>query len=223
VILKLAAITLARTVAFVEILDLDPHGRIFYPEFFAGLIKQYNFQKFPQKYEEFDIQKGIEFAAGNWKKGTIDRLFIYSGAIAVDTRSSTDDAEQFLDESLTWASETLGLHYRDGMIKRKGYVSQLTFYSETAPLRAISNSVSKLADRVSDAINNITGEKISYELSNLWIHSDQTTRKLSPAPFTIQRRLDIPFTENKYFSEAPLPTDVHLKMLEDFEADLLRT
>jgi hypothetical protein len=39
------------------------------------------------------------------------------------------------------------------------------------------------------------------------------------AAFTIQRRGQTPFEENKYFSEAPLPTDIHINLLEQFEAD----
>jgi hypothetical protein len=44
-------------------------------------------------------------------------------------------------------------------------------------------------------------------------------RKYGIASFSITRRAEARFSENKYFSEAPLPTDLHLKLLEQFEAE----
>ena len=49
---------------------------------------------------------------------------------------------------------------------------------------------------------------------------DPLTVKAGPSPFTIERRADTLFSESKYFSSAPLPTDEHISMLEAFEADV---
>jgi hypothetical protein len=38
------------------------------------------------------------------------------------------------------------------------------------------------------------------------------------APFVITHRAESRYSENKYFSEAPLPTDMHIEFLEEFEA-----
>ena len=53
------------------------------------------------------------------------------------------------------------------------------------------------------------------------IGHDPLIIKWGRSPFSIQRRLDVPFSENKYFSEAPLPTDVHIELLRNFEADVM--
>jgi len=53
-------------------------------------------------------------------------------------------------------------------------------------------------------------------------HPYSTIRKEPIAGFTIQRRVDTPFGENKYFSEAPLPTEIHLDLLQQFESDAER-
>ena len=59
-----------------------------------------------------------------------------------------------------------------------------------------------------------------YDLAVLSIDYDQLTRKHPLGRFSIQRRDNTPFSENKYFSDAPLPTDVHIQLLEQFEKDL---
>ena len=218
--MELATVALARFIGFFEIADLDPRGRLHYPDLFAGLVQRFGFQKFPQKYEEFYPQKGIELAAGKWESGSIDKVVIYSGGIVVDTRSSTDDSEKVLDECLMWTRTEFGLQYHQEMIKRKGYVSQLTFYSDAPIFSALSSPLSRLAQNVTRSLEKSLGEKINYEPSSFAIHLDQTTRQLSPAAFTLQRRAGIPFTDNKYFSEAPLPTGIHKELLKAFEADL---
>jgi hypothetical protein len=219
--MQLLAIALARIVAFVELIELDPRGHLHAPDFFAGVARQFSFQKFPQKYEEYDTQKGIELAHGKWDKTTIDKLMIFGGGLSLDTRSSTDESEKLLHEFLRWAASSYGLQYRPEIIKRRGYVSQLVFKTDGPMLTLLGEPVAKLSNRVTASLEDAIGEKIHYEPTGLWIGFDQLTRKMAPAAFTVQRRTDGPFNENKYFSEAPLPTEVHLKLLQEFETDLL--
>lgn len=214
------SIILARVIVFVEMIDLDPRGKLHYPDFVGALVERYNFKKSPQKPEEIDLQKGpIVLADGKWENGSISKIEIYGGGFAVDTRSSTEDSEKLLDECLNWASEKFGIQYYRNMLKRKGFVSQLIFHSDAPIFSSLSSSLSKLGENVTQAIEKSYGEKIDYQPSSFSIHFDQTTRQLSPAPFTLMRRLGIPFSENKYFSEAPLPTNIHEELLHAFEAD----
>jgi hypothetical protein len=219
--MELVSIQLARFLAFFETGDLDPRGKLHYPELFAALVQKYQFQKFPQKYEEFDLQKGIVLWDGKWEKGHIFKIEIHPGGIVVDTRSSTQDSEELFDQCLTWAASRFGLRYQKEIVKRRGYVSQVVFKSDAPILSAISEPLAKLANSITHAVEALSGEKISFEPTGVWIHTDTTIKRLYPSLFSIQRRAETPFSENKYFSDAPLPTDTHLQMLKMFETDVL--
>src|SRR6266849_6431255 len=116
--MQLAAVLLAMVLGLVETYDLNPRGVTFGPDLMAGIVQRFKFQKFPQKLDEMDEQKGIEFLEGTWNGINVMRLTIYSGAINIDTRSSTDDSKRIIHEALAWASEKFKLHYRPDMIKR---------------------------------------------------------------------------------------------------------
>ncbi len=105
------------------------------------------------------------------------------------------------------------------MLKRWQFWSQVTFYSK-APLSGAHSAFQQLADGVTKSVVETSGENVRYEFSSFNINHDLLERKHPLGVFTIQRRDNTPFSENKYFSDAPLPTDVHLKLLEQFEADL---
>jgi len=63
--MELASIILARAMAWVEPTDLNPRGAVFYPDLTKALVARYNFQKFPQKLEDFDESKGVAFGLGD--------------------------------------------------------------------------------------------------------------------------------------------------------------
>ena len=149
----------------------------------------------------------------------IDRLIIYTYGIVVDIRSSTQESQRLLEEAFEWGSKELGLVYKPTMIKRWQYASQVIFRSDFH-LTEISPAVQTSAQKLAERISAITGEKLSYELTVLAIDYDQVARKHPLGRFSIQRRDNTPFSENKYFSEAPLQTDDHIALLEQFEADL---
>ena len=219
--MELSAILLARYIGFVETLDLDARGKVFFPELLEAIVTRFNFQKFPKEFDEIDPDKGVEFLGGKWGGTTVEKLTIYRDGILVDTRASTDDSERVLEETLLWATSELGIVYRPGMIKRKAYVSELTFYSDVPLLAGLNPALTKLSHNVKKSLSDLFGESVKYEPFNVSLNSEQVAILRAIPAFTIARRLETPFSENKYFSGAPLPTDRHLALLEQFESEML--
>jgi hypothetical protein len=105
------------------------------------------------------------------------------------------------------------------MIKHKQYVSDLTFYSNIK-LLAAHKGLLNLQKGISEAATKTFKQPLAYDITRLDFDFDKIQKPLITAPFSIQRRGGVPFSDNKYFSEAALPTDVHIRLLEQFEADL---
>ena len=219
--MQLSAIILARVIGYIEPIDLNPRGTIFYPEFTKEFVERYGFQKYPQTLEEFDEAKGVEFHQGKSGNKIIQKFVIWNTILVVETRSRTDDSRQVLDEMLGWAAGRFGLKFKPGMIKRFGYVSDLTFYSDV-PLFESNPPLMQLALNTSEAVSEIWQEPVWYEPLGIGVGHDPMARKYGIASFTIQHRAEHKFPENKYFSEAPLPTDKHIALLEEFEAGMKR-
>jgi hypothetical protein len=217
--MQLTAVLLARAVAWVESLELNPRGKAYYPAITEALVRRYGFAKFPQKPEDYDENRGVTFVYGRDGDAVIEQVQIYTHGIVLETRSSTDESKHLLERSLEWASKELGLVYSPQMVTRWQYYSQLTFTSHMN-LTGSHPALSNLASNITQSLKNILGEDLKYEATNIVFNFDLMTRKNPLGAFTIQRRENTPFAENKYFSDAPLPTDVHIKLLEQFERDL---
>ncbi len=220
--MKLSAIILARAIGYIETFDLSPRGRVFLPEIVPEIVKEFTFQKFPKDTDDLDESKCIEFLEGKFGDIVIQKFVIWNTLLIVETRSNTEDSKRILQEMLAWGADKFGLNYDPGMLKQFAYVSDLTFYSDI-PLLSVSPALTNLAAKTSNAISEIWRESIQYEPINFVVGHDPMARKYTIAPFSITRRAEARFSENKYFSEAPLPTDVHLKFLEEFEKDVAST
>lgn len=215
--MELAAIQLAKAMAFVEPRDLNPTETVPPSTIVQALVARYKFQKFPQKLEEFEESKGVVFAGGQLGNSAIDTLTIFTYGIVVDTRSSTTESRRLLEDALEWARKDLGLVYKPSMIKRWLYASQLTFFSKV-PLLGINPALRHLAETLEKSAAKHVERELKYDLTALVLDFDQIDRKHPLGRFSIQRRENTPFSDNKYFSDAPLETDVHIKLLEEFEA-----
>lgn len=200
--------------------DLSPRGRVYFPDLARDLTARYGFQKYPQTLEEFNLTKGVEFLQGKSGEKIIHKLAIWDRSIIVETRIDTDESMSLLNELLEWASLKYDIAYKPGFIERFAYISDVMFYSD-APILGATDAIRNLMKGTSDAIAEIWGEPIPYVPINFRIGHDPLTRKFGIAPFMIERRADAPFAENKYYSESPLPTSVHWKLLEKFEQDIL--
>lgn len=211
---------LARVVAFIEVQELNPKGKAYYPDIVAAFVERFNFQVYPTKPEDFDEAKGVRFAEGKFADGTVDQLQIYTHGLILDTRLSTDVSEKLLYDTLVWARSELGLHFDERLIKRKGYGSQLTFESEMR-MSKLNPVVGNIAETISSKLSTMMGQAVTYEPTALLFNLDQSMTKLMPGAFSIERRAEIPFSDKKYFSNAPLGTQDHIELLKAFETHLL--
>jgi hypothetical protein len=217
--MRQASILLAQALVWIEPTDLNPGGVPFYPDMVKALASRFNFVKVPEKLEEFDPVKGIIFAGGRFDGTVIDQLGFYTYGIALNTRISTDRSKQLLKGILEWGVKEFGLIFKPEMAKRWQYSSHVTFYSDVLPLH-FPKPLLELSGKVTAAVRELLNENLTYEPTLISIDYDQLTRKHPVGPFTIQRRENTPFSEDKYWSSAPLPTDVHIKLLEEFEKSL---
>jgi hypothetical protein len=221
--MELAAVLQARTLALMEVAELDRRGRLFMPDLINEIAQRYKFQKAPKTAEEMNEKKGVELNIGRHGDIVIDAFKIFDTMLVAETHSSTADSRRVIEDMLAYGKEKLGLTYEPTMIARWAYVSDLTFRSDL-PILATNDPFSTLAHRVSEEVSTVWNEPITYEPTIITAGHDPTTRKNLIAPFTIQRRAnDLPFSQNKYFSEAPLPTQVHWRLLEEFEQDVLKS
>ena len=137
----------------------------------------------------------------------------------VESRISTDISKAVMEEILVWGARELGLNYTPNSIKRFAYGSGVTFFSDT-PLLNLHPAVTNLAARSSEELSKIWQQPVKFEPLIVRVGHDPTERKYAIASFRIEHRMEARFSENKYYSEAPLPTNLHWKMLEEFEMDV---
>lgn len=216
--MKLSAILTARVLAFFDINDLNPNGRLFFPDLVPLIVERFRFSTFPQKHEDFNEAKGIVFADGYISGNAINRLTVWADGIGIDVRSSTDEGKAIVQETLQWLSESVGLNYGADTIRRWGYVSELTFHSDIDML-SLNPALDRLCEKIGTYIEGPKDKKYIFRPINVEMTFDRYMHPWTQATFAIQRRGGAPFEENKYFSQAPLETSVHLELLKSLEDD----
>jgi len=150
----------------------------------------------------------------------IDSVQIYPTAVLAGTtgpHTSTDDADEFLNQLISWASKTFGIQYLK--IAEPAYSSQL----EVKLARSLNDyfpSMKTVCEMASRMLPDIFSSKPPYEVAGITLSFDRLKYTPTPANVRIERRDSAPYSENLYFSEAPLTTKNHLVLLTALEETL---
>jgi hypothetical protein len=212
--MKLLSVTLARSLWIGRTEHFNPRGIYLYPIITPLLVESYKFVRVPSAQDALDDSKGIVFGNGAF----INRdgvslaitLTIFPDALVADTRSSTKDSDDFLQEILTRFSEELKLPHYSEIIKRRAYVSGLHVKTDSS-LQSLNPALIEIAKYLTE--NN---ESVHFELGGIHFWPDQSSI-IKPGNFIIERILNVPFSENSYYSAAPLQTDKHIELLDKLE------
>lgn len=219
--MKLLSVMVARAVWLFDILDLNPKGKSIFPDLFDWLKDNYQFQKFPKSISDVDQRGGWVFSEGNFQiqeEIFIDvELSIYNDGLVANTRSSTKDAEAFLQNVLESACKEFSLIFDQSMIRRKLYLSEMNVKLDGS-LSRINPALEELAAKISSAVGLKDG--VGFQFGGLSFLVDALLLPLLQqylAPFALERKVGAPFSENRFYSKAPLPTEKHLELLSDLE------
>ncbi len=220
--MKLLQVEKARSVWLFPIAELNPAGSDISSELGEWFKKRYHFSKFPSSFLETEESKkdGYVFGHGRfrYKDGTIAvALTAHSDGLIGDTVASTDATDAFLQDALEGARAELSLAYEPSMVWQKAYVSQLIVKCET-DLKGFGPKLSKFEQCVNAAVgrNEFPSRRDTYRFDGMIFRADWTSAKKMPW-FTFESRMNIPFSENRYYSQAPLSTSEHLALLDKLE------
>jgi hypothetical protein len=206
----------ARTLWFVDLHELNPRGRSLYPEVIAALESKYEFQRVPKSASDLTKEGGLELFVGSFEARPdeyVDVTFtVYNDGLTADTRSSTKDSEAFLQGAMDFVSKgNFGIVYDPSMIHRKAHLSEIIVHTEKT-LDSINPKLAKLEKRLNELSNGALPE---FRLAGITFRSDQTAQT-SASPFLFERRVNVPFSENRYYSAAPFSTEDHMALLREF-------
>ena len=216
---------LGEVAVFVNADELLPQRTIDMPASLAALAQQYRFAVSPQPSDPVEKirDRGLRFEKGRFKlKGdekNIQDFALWSDGLLV-TAFTTDDAEAFLEDCLTWGKEQLGLRLTLSDLRLRKYRSQVVVESDQALTRMATSF-----DSICNAYNLLLRTTYDQEFPKTQVESITMNfdRAVAPAafqnfsPFVIEKRENHRHTDNVFFSSAPLRTPDHVQLLETFE------
>ncbi len=217
--MKLLSVNLARTILLGHMSDLNPRGASTYSILFPFLVETYKFKKLPSLTEIPDPSKGIKFEHGDFNIGSdypiVVNLTLYNDGVVADSGSSTNYTDAFLEDMYTKFSELFKIPPPKSIIRKRVYLSQL-YISMDKSLEIVNPKIKLISQYLSETVEE--GNEL-FQLGGISFWPDQIS-KVPPAPFRFERTIGAAFSENRYYSAAPLPTDKHLELLDKLESIL---
>jgi hypothetical protein len=186
------------------------------PAAFAELIKRYSFAGHPTKIEELEANR-ITFRLGSFDNVSIESFEIYPDGVAVSAKAPTDLLDAFLTDVTQWMDAAFGLKRIETHDINRLYESTVVVQS-SAPLLRPLDALQSIRQMISAALKAEIGLDAQFEPFSLGVATDHTKLPgFKPIPFRVERRAVIAFEKNYYYSQAPLRTADHLKVLESLE------
>lgn len=219
--MELLSTVKARAIWLLDINDLNPRGKDL-GDLIDWIKDAYSFAKAPSSITDFEKDtNALAFLNGNFQLR--DEFFInvdlriYNDGLIADTRSSTKDSDVFLADLLTSAAKEFNLVYKPDMVHTKLYLSELNVRCGHA-LNKLNSQLQAFAEKLSKVAKVPTPPR--FELSALGFWDGEMLLKGNANTFRFERKVNMPPSENRYYSSAPVHTDEHLDLLNDLESIL---
>lgn len=224
--MKLIQSISSRVVATFIADEVRPQSGLIPTEVVKAIVDRYQFLVIPELAE---LNKGnfrsMTFRGGGLVSGRrkieILELGILEGGIVVDTNHS-DDGEFVLDDLITWATSTFGLRQPITELKPVFLSSLIVELDENISKRM--DAFTQISSMLSKELLKLNGIEGQYDYSRLAFNCDPALLPQGSmrTEFLIERRANVPFSENRFFCYSPFRTTTTVEILERIEALLVR-
>jgi hypothetical protein len=203
--------------------ELRPAKGIFLPDFIAAINARYKFTSYPTNLMEAAKGGGAKFEYGKFDMddgpAVIKELSLYSDGLICEAYD-TPMADLVLDDFIEWATAEFNMQPRQNPVMRT-YSNSLVCIFEKEVESAL-DKISQMNKLFSKSLKDAYGWDYKVDLARIACQVDPTNiPHLRNTNFVIERRVQSPFSENRFFCLAPLKTDAHIKLLETIERELL--
>jgi hypothetical protein len=219
--MKLVSTDFGQVLQLMNMDEMRPLEGLYLPDFVKGLQQRYQFAVVPNDLLEA-LKTGAKFHLGKKTIGdrtiVIKELGVYNDGLLIST-TNTGDSDALVDDCIKWAIDEFGLRPAQTIIPRQ-YTSTVVIDFEQSvdkvlgQIEIIKNLLSYSLKSRYEWSYPISLTGISFGIDPQLLPQDRNSR------FSLEKRVGIPFSHNRYFSAAPLPTEEHLKLLEQIEETL---
>jgi hypothetical protein len=171
---------------------------------------------------EVAMREGAKFKLGSsmvgGKRINIPEMGIFNDGITVGT-FHTDDSEHVLEDATEWARRTFGL--REPVThKPRIFDSHVVVEFESSIDDALT-AFSKIKGEIGSAMEGTYNKSFNVGIQRLDFGIPISDPNQVPrGGLLIERRIGYPFDSNRFYSLAPLRTEIHLELLQSLEGAL---
>jgi hypothetical protein len=215
--MKVEKVLFGQAIRFIEDVRVDEKDFSLF-EASRAIQARYGFLEAPTKLADYNFETGITYLVGRLDGQIIKRFQIYRLGLLCEVEASTDVCDAFLDDIIGWLERDFGQLAREKPLTR-GYQSNLETYSEIN-LGAAFAEFDAVGRTLHETLKLYSPESPQFEVSSIRMQTAPLT--MVPSAFIFERRADKLFSDNLYFSSAPLTTSDHVKILDQLESILAK-
>lgn len=219
-VMKIIDLLLGRSVRFVEgKSDPDTPASLF--DMAKGLEARYKFLEIPKTVGEYEFEKGVTFAGGEFDgKRAITKFQIFSNGLLSESNEGTEVCDKFFDDVISWVNKEFGYDFSEQENLGRVYQNEIAFES-IIPLDNLFKPIAFITQKVPELLLEYGQQNHVYEFTGLFCNVD-STKAAQPIPtqFALERRVGYSHDENLYYSRAPLRTRDHIEVLEILEREM---
>lgn len=188
-----------------------------------GIAARYDFSKVPQSLEGFIQPTGLKFEQGRLSDESASTILISDLSLFNDgmivTCANTELAEAVVDDVLHWLISSGSIRIPK-TLRPRTYTSNIVVEFDKVPPQRLS-TLFKTTATLNRLLKDQYGVSFDASLARLAFMADPKTKpSYMNFSFVLERRPDIEYDRNWFWSSAPLKFANHIALLEAMEADL---